>query len=530
MRNFSSIFEPAKSKFNRIGAVVCIIVLFFSLSSLALDRADVKDSVVKIYAVQNQPDFDIPWNLTAPKAVSGSGCVIRGNRILTNAHVVSDHTFIEVRLHGQPKKHQARVVAISHEADLALLTVDELSFFKNTRPLEIGKLPEVEQEVIVYGFPTGGDSMSTTKGVISRIEHQRYTHSQIDLLAAQLDAAINPGNSGGPVMKGDHIVGVVMQIRKESENIGYMVPVPVIEHFLTDLEDGRYDGIPEDGIFFQSMENESLRIKYGLKDDQSGVLVVSVTPGSPASGEIFPGDVLLKIDGHRVADDGTVEFRPRERTGCNYYTQKHQIGEKISMTVLRKGRVKTVSFALDSAWGKSRLVPRLQYDVRPIYFVYGGLVFCPLTLNYILSWGENWSEDAPFNLIYYYVHEQPTYKDEEVVIITRILPSEINRGYENLVDERIVEVNGEDIRNLRHLISVIDETSADPFVVFTSETGEQIVLDRAAVQTQQALILKTYQIVADRSADLTVAVNENEQEDSESPDVASMKFNRPQGN
>jgi S1-C subfamily serine protease len=456
--------------------------------------------------------------------------VIRGNRILTNAHVVSDHTFIEVRLHGQSKKHQARVVAISHEADLALLTIDELSFFKNTKPLELGKLPEVEQEVIVYGFPEGGDSMSTTKGVISRIEHQRYTHSQIDLLAAQLDAAINSGNSGGPVMKGDRIVGVVMQTLEESENIGYMVPVPVIEHFLTDLEDGRYDGIPEDGVIFQSMENESLRIKYGLEDDQSGVLVVSVTPGSPASGEIFPRDVLLEVDGHSVNDDGTVEFRPRERTSCNYYTQKHQIGEKVSMTVLRKGRVKTVSFTLDSAWAKSRLVPGLQYDLRPTYFVYGGLVFCPLTLNYILTWGENWSEDAPFNLIYCYVHEKPTFKDEEVVIISRILPSEINRGYENLIDERIVEVNGEEFRNLRHLISIIEETSADPFVVFATATGEQIVLDRAAVQTQQALILSTYQIPADRSADLTAAVNENGQEDTESPEVVSMKVNRPQGN
>jgi S1-C subfamily serine protease len=530
MKNYSNILEPVKSKFDRIGAVVCIIVLFFSSSGLALDRADVKDSVVKIYAVQNRSDYEIPWNLTAPGALSGSGCVIQGNRILTNAHVVSDHTFIEVRLHGQPKKHQARVVAISHEADLALLTVDELSFFKNTRPLEIGKLPEVEHEVIVYGFPDGGDSMSTTKGVISRIEHQRYTHSQIDLLAAQLDAAINPGNSGGPVMKGDRIVGVVMQTRKNSENIGYMVPVPVIEHFLTDLEDGRFDGIPEDGIFFQSMENDSLRIKYGLTDDQSGVLVVSVTPGSPASGEIFPGDVLLEVDGHPVADDGTVEFRPRERTSCNYYTQKHQIGEKVRLTVLRKGRVKTVSFALDSAWGKIRLVPGLQYDLRPTYFVYGGLVFCPLTLNYILTWGENWSEEAPFNLINFYTHKHLTYKDEEVVIITRILPSEINRGYEDFVDERIVEVNGEGIRNLRHLVSVTEQTPADPFVVFTTETGEQIVLDRAAVQTQQPLILSTYQIPADRSADLTAAVNEDDQENTESPEVVSMKINRLQGN
>jgi hypothetical protein len=80
------------------------------------------------------------------------------------------------------------------------------------------------------------------------------------------------------------------------------------------------------------------------------------------------------------------------------------------------------------------------------------------------------------------------------------------------------------------VISIIEETSADPFVVFTTETGEQIVLDRAAVQTQQALILSTYQIPADRSEDLTAAVNENGQEDTESPEVVSMKIDQLLGN
>ncbi len=61
-------------------------------------------------------------------------------------------------------------------------------------------------------------------------------------------------------------------------------------------------------------------------------------------------------------------------------------------------------------------------------------------------------------------------------------------------------------------------------------TPLQIVLDRAAVQAEQALILKTYQIAADRSADLTAAVNENDQEGTELSAVVSIKINRLQGN
>jgi len=459
----------------------------------------VRDAMVKIYSVQNQPDYDNPWNMKGPKSFSGSGCIIDGNRILTNAHMVSDQTFIQVRRHGQSKKYRAEVLAVSHEADLALMTVEDTAFFKGVEPLKFAELPEVRQEVVVYGFPEGGDSLSTTQGVISRIEHQRYAHSLIELLATQLDAAINSGNSGGPVIVGDRIVGVVMQTRKNSENIGYMVPAPIIDHFLADMRDGRYDGFPEDGAYVQSMENESLKTMYGLKSNQSGTLVTAVIPGSPADGNLLPGDVILSIDGHAVADDGTVEFRPKERTRAEYYIQQHQVGETVAMRVFRKGREETIRFTLFKAWGSGNLVKNTQYDTRPVYYVYGGLVFCPLTLNYLWTWGYNWTADAPFNLINYFSHEKPKQAGEEVVIIIKVLPSEVNQGYEDFTNERIVEVNGIKIRNLRHLISLVEGGADDPFVVFETKRGTVIAMDRKKVAAAQSTILQTYQISADRS-------------------------------
>ena len=145
------------------------------------------------------------------KSSNGSGCFISGNRILTNAHVVSNSTFIQVRKYGQSKKVKARVLSISHESDLALLTVDDEDFFNDVKPLSLGNLPSVREKVTVYGFPLGGDTLSVTEGIVSRIEHRNYAHSSSYLLAGQIDAAINPGNSGGPVMVGSNIVGVVMQ-------------------------------------------------------------------------------------------------------------------------------------------------------------------------------------------------------------------------------------------------------------------------------------------------------------------------------
>ena len=487
-----------------------LLIIVGSLLTLALAgtldgqvaRADVREAMVKIFAVQNRPDYTNPWNMFGPNSLSGSGCVISGRRILTNAHVVSDNTFIQVRLFGQSRKYEARVLAVSHEADLALLSVDDPHFFDGVTPLEIGDLPQVQQAVVVYGFPQGGDALSTTTGVVSRIEHQVYAHSMISMLAVQIDAAINAGSSGGPVLVDDKIIGVAMQYLGNAENIGYMVPVPMINHFLDDLRDGHYDGFPDDGTYCQSMDNDGLRKMYGMTAEQSGCLVYRVVPGSPAAGLVKPGDVVMRIDGHQVADDGTVEFRPKERTNMNYYVQLHQLGDLMTLDILRERRLEKVRIKLDQRVGVNQLVPLEQYDVRPTYYIYGGLLFCPLTVNYLKTWGSTWFANAPKNLVASFQFDQLTKVGEEIVLLTRVLPADVNRGYHNSGDYRIHAVNGKKINNLKDLIRIVTEDKDQPFVSFSDRWGATVVLDRREAEKQNAEILKKYRIKDDRSDNL----------------------------
>jgi len=469
-----------------------------------LAGSDIRDSIVKIYCVSNSPDYDNPWNMLGPRYNSGSGSIIAGNRILTNAHVVSNQTYIQVRLHGHSKKYKARLVAVSHEADLALLTVDAPEFFADAEPLPIGELPYVQQRVTVYGFPRGGDTMSTTAGVVSRIEHQYYAHSLIQLLAAQIDAAVNSGNSGGPALADGRIVGVVMQSLQDSDNIGYIVPPPVIKHFLQDMQDGRCDGIPHIGIGFQSMENPNLKKMYGLHDHRTGVLVTDILPGSPAEDRIRNGDIIVEIAGLSIADDGTVEFRPNERTHFSFYVQQQQIGEEIEFNVLRNGRNIPLTVPLTRSRGDNRLVPMMRYDTRPSYYVYGGMVFCPLTLNYLHTW-SNWRQNAPVNLLNYWRNGRPAIEGEQVVILIKVLTADLNNGYADFINERIVRVNGRRFANLQEMVRLIEGTSEEPFVVFENEKGTRMSLERNRVAAEQPEILRTYDIARDRSGNLTAA-------------------------
>ncbi len=462
----------------------------------------IREAMVRIYTVHTSPNYDIPWSTLSPESSSASGCIIAGNLILTNAHAVADQTYIEVRRHGVAEKFPAKVKAISHTADLALLTVGDPAFFEGAAPLVLGELPEVQSEVVVYGFPTGGDSLSSTRGVISRIEQSSYVHSSANLLAAQIDAAVNPGNSGGPVLSGNRIVGVVMQNMPDAENIGYMVPTPVIEHFLTDLADGRYDGFPTLGLQWQTMENESLRRKFGLSEMDTGVLVKQVVPGSPGDGTLLPGDVVTAIGGRKIAGDGTVEMRPGERTGFSAMIQDRQIGETVTLDLVRSGVRKSFKIALTATIEGVRLVPREQYDVRPSYFVYGGFVFQPLTKNYLMILGDDWPENASPNLLSLFFEDMRSVKGEQAVILTKVLPAEVNHGYDELDTLRIISVNGVRIHSLAELVRLTGRGDGSPYTIFESDNGTTLILDRKLVTSTTADLLKQYRIPVDRSEDL----------------------------
>jgi S1-C subfamily serine protease len=478
--------------------VIAFVVVVAGAAAVAGNRVD--DNIVKVFTTSNSYNYYTPWQMVGPRNYEGSGCIIKGRLILTNAHVVSDHTFITVKRSGQTKKYVARVKYVAHECDLAVLSVDDQKFFPSDPPLDIGDLPRVTDEVAVYGYPNGTDQLTITKGIVSRVSHEVYSHGSASLLACQIDAPINDGNSGGPVMAGDKIVGIAMMMGY-GENEGYMVSVPVIEHFLKDISDGTCNGVPDLAIQTQMMENPSLRRFYGMKEEQSGVLVRDIFTDSPAKDLVEPGDVLLAVDGTEIASDGTVSFREDERTSYVYTVQNKQIGESVLIRILRGGKIEEVTVKLTIASGAYRLVPNTRFDEEPAYFIYGGFVFSPLTVNLLKEWGNEWWHDAPLNFLYQYMQGEPTETQREVVVIVDVLSDEINMGYEQAYWEIVVFANGKRIGRLRDLVDAL-ESNKGPYQVIETLGKSQIIIDRKDAEKNAKRILKQYKIGSDRSEGL----------------------------
>jgi S1-C subfamily serine protease len=131
-------------------------------------------SVVKVFCTSSGPNYLMPWQNKPHRDSTGSGFAVEGRRLVTNAHCVADSTHCQVRKHGEAVKFTAKVAAVSHECDLALLTVEDDAFWEGLEALPLGEIPQLQDAVTVVGYPTGGDNISVTGGVVSRVDFQQY--------------------------------------------------------------------------------------------------------------------------------------------------------------------------------------------------------------------------------------------------------------------------------------------------------------------------------------------------------------------
>ena len=481
---------------------IMLAIAFFSMAGLTLNAAviegkkkekepqnDPMNAVVRIESVHTVPNFSLPWQNRMPQSTSGSGVVIKGKQILTNAHNISDSSLITVRKQNEDTLFVAKVKFVDHECDLALLTVDDSAFFSDITPAKFAATPPPQSTVVAAGFPLGGNGLSLTQGIISRIEVRRYVHSYKELLAAQIDAAINPGNSGGPVFFEDKVVGIAFQGDGRGESLGYMIPYEIISHFFEDIKDGAVDGFGMLGFANMSLDNPDTRAFLKMKPDQTGILVQKVLKQTD-SNLLHTGDVVLSIDGQRIANNGNVRLSDGQPRDFSTVTSAKQIGEKVKLELLRNGNVLTEELTVRKV--HDQVEPYL-YDRHPEYYIIGGLVFTRLSFSYLDEFGNDY---PPFELLEKFKEEKADPNDN-VVILTQILGDEVNVGYQDHCAEILVSINGKKIHNLREVVELVEDCK-DEYITFLFENDRPITLNVDKLKKATPQILDRYRIPSDR--------------------------------
>jgi S1-C subfamily serine protease len=465
-----------------------------STSAAATRSNSIENSVVKIFATVRYPDTYEPWTKRSPEDQTGSGVVIEGKRILTNAHVVNYASQVEIRANQAGDKISATVVAIAPGIDLAVLKLDDESFFDTHPPLPRAKLlPGVKDAVLAYGFPEGGNSLSITKGIVSRVEFVPYNFP-VSGLRIQIDAAINPGNSGGPAVVGDQMVGLTFSHLNEAQNIGYIIPNEEVELFLQDIADGHYDGKPAEYDDLQTLENPALRSFLKIPATVKGIVVNKPYRDDPAY-PLKTWDIITKIGDISVDDEGMIKLEDDLRVRFQYQIQHLATNGTVPLTIVRAGKELAVNLPVSANF--PRLIPGLD-GAYPSYFVYGPLVFSTATEEYLggyvdSKYATSFLTTAIDNAspLVTRKSDEPSFPDEGIVLVAApFFPHKLAKGYSSPLANVVKRINGIQVKNLNQLVAILRDTK-DEFITieFDARHGEILVFARAEMLAATEQIL-----------------------------------------
>lgn len=421
--------------------------------------ADYKQSVVRISSSLQSYDYKKPWEPQKSKNITGSGVIIKNKYILTAAHVVLGAKTIQVTKSAQKKKYYAKVKYISPQADLALLELFDKSFFKGTKSLNFSKKIKTKQKVLALGYPNSRKSLLIKKGTISKVKHHTYFLSNESFLALHLNINIARGNSGGPILnKNNEIIGIAMQIPKAGSNKAYAVPLYIINTFLEDIKDGKVDGFHSNSNSYQYLENQILQEYY--KTDEVGMLVTGLDLEEE---QLKVDDIILKINSKKVSKLGKRAF---------YFAFHSKPASKtIKLQIKRAGKLLNIDYKLNRTL---KLVSQ-EFNKKPRFFVFEGLIFTPITRNYLQALGLKQFE---INMLFY--KEKRVEKLQEPVAWMDIkFPNKKNRGYISKV-EIVDKVNETKVRSFNHFKNLV-ENSNEKYVVIDFVNKQRVVLEKEEI-------------------------------------------------
>ncbi len=277
------------------------------------------------------------------KIGGGSGFIIsKDGYVLTCSHVVEDADADFTVMIDPDHMYPARVMSRDPLTDVAILKIEGHNF-----PfIKMGDSDKVclGEDVLAIGNPLGEFEDTLSLGIVSGLS-RKITAYNNDMRSTNLrgliqtDAAINPGNSGGPLVdiKGNAI-GINTAMIVGAENIGFAIPINYIKEDLREVRKNGFVKRPFLGIKYVLLDEEIARINR--LDCTYGALVVRemfgespVAKGSSAEeAGIKEYDILLELNNDQITQDNSL----------NDILSKCKAGDKVSLTILRNGKIKKI--------------------------------------------------------------------------------------------------------------------------------------------------------------------------------------------
>ena len=463
----------------------------------AAEQDEPQGSVVRVRAAIQPFDQFRPWQKKAPYGLNGTGVVLPGGKVLVTAALVANLTEVGLEKPGSAEKCGAEVEAIDYEANLALLRPETREFLKGFQGLTLGPALRAGDTAEVWQLERNGELLRSQAEILT-VGVGRYPNDEAGFLQYGVRVSLPKRDDSYtlPLIRQGQLVGMVMMYDRDSQE-GTAIPGPMIERFLQDASDGKYEGFPTLGVSWTPLRDPNLREE--VKAPKSGgILLTRIHPrGTAGRAGLQEGDVLLSVDGMKLDEDGNYRDSLYGPTAIgNLVRVRPTVGSKAKFLISRHGKEKEVTGIYDRRARDEVAIPTLSFDTQPHYLLAGGLVFQQLTGAYLQEWGDKWTERAPQRLVelFSFQQEKRPDPDRKVVFLSQVLPAAINLGYQQYSGLVLEKVNGKEIRNLSQLAEVLDGTPEGHLIFEFMDDPGMLVLDAAEVKARQEEIRMAYGI------------------------------------
>ncbi len=471
---------------------------------LAIRAEEVKPepplSVVRVNVTNQSWDFGRPWGKRPPFSRRAIGTVLTGDRVLVTAELVGNANYVELETPEGGQKVPAVVEVVDYEANLALIKTDDPTFLKAFHPVEVGPA-QVGDLLSVWQLESNG-TLLVTKGPMTTAEVIRYPVDDSPLLIYRVTSPLQFRDSSFtlPVVKDGKLAGLIMRY-DNTTNSADVLPAPVIEHFLKDAAKPPYEGFPRVGITSSPTRDPQFRRFLGLNGETPGGVYIADTlrGGAAEQAGIEKGDVVLAVDGLPVDQDGNYKDADYGKiAAAHYFSTRHFVGDVIKFTVFRKGGKKEIEVTLGRRPIESYVIEPYVIDRAPKFYILGGLVLSELSRQYLKEYGNDWQKKAPEQFVYFDRQQNELFKDgpKKLVFLSRVLPSELTVGYEELSQLVVTKVNDERLECLADLPAALAKAKNGLHKIeFDGEPGV-IYLDAAAVAASSGEFQQKYRLPA----------------------------------
>jgi len=447
-------------------------------------------SLVTLDITRKQPDFQQPWS-SRPQTLVKGGVVVGTRDILTTAFGLENRTLIRVQKGGRGEWFAVQVQWIDYPANLALLTSTNETFWKGLKPAALAAGAERDGNLQILRWRAGNLE-------VRRAEFNRFTVTNPSVTTAahvllEVNSEIDGTGWSELVVSGRKVAGLVFA---QTGNLCQVLPAPFLRSILDAEKKGTFKGLGYFDFTWQQTENPETLRYLRLPRDRDGVVIIEVPKKPGMTPVLQPRDLILQVDGFDVDAEGDyVDPLYGHLMLENLSVRNKWAGDKVSLKIWREGRALDVVYTLPKVEDASRLVPESPYDKDPEYLVLGGLVFQPLTKDFLRSWGQDWERRAPFRLAYFR-NEEPSPERKAVVVLSQVLPDAYNLGYQEVRHIVLESVNAQKIGSLRDVQSALarSEDGFHRLEFLKGETLQRIVLDARQLEAATQRVLQRYGI------------------------------------